>query len=184
MNTKDTKMSEKAVFIFVSAGNCGGCIRFKKDFWDKTKVDLSKIPGLHVSEVAVLKIGDSLPPNAHKDLVRFVSWYPTFILVSKASYDKGKLEGVVFNGVENKTKWELVPLAQRKPTDQATVVSWVKQELADNSLFKKGVSFGSLGLKSIPKGPKMGRNPEFSDDSDDDEIYTQTYCEQAFVPFS
>lgn len=173
-------MTENAIFIFVSAGNCGGCVRFKQHFWERTKSELAKIAGLRVLDMPIAKLGDSLPPDTHRDLSRFVAWYPTFILVNKASYDKSKLEGIVFNGVEGKSKWELAPVAQRRATDDVSVVSWVKEQLANNPIFKKGVTFSPLGVKSIPKVPKAEREM----DSDDDEIYTLTYCQQSFLPFS
>lgn len=182
MKIGTAKMTENAVFIFVSAGNCGGCIRFKQHFWERTKAELAKIAGLRIVDMPINKLGDSLPPDAHRDLPRFVSWYPTFILVSKSSYDKAKLEGVVFNGVEGKAKWELAPVAQRRPTDDVTVVAWVKEQLSGNPVFRKGVTFSPLGVKGILKAPKTER--EYESEDEDGEIYTPTYCQQAFLPFS
>jgi hypothetical protein len=173
-------MADNAVFIFVAAGNCGGCIRFKQLYWDKTEKELAKIKGLTIKKVEIPKLGDPLPPGQHKDLSRFVAWYPTFILASKSSLTKDKLEAVVFNGVESKDVWNLVPIGQRKPTDDVSILAWVKDQLANNPLFKKGVTFGSLGTKSILKPPKSEKG---EDSEDDDEIYTATYCQQAFIPY-
>ena len=170
--------------MFVSAGNCGGCIRFKQNFWDKTKAELAKISGLRVVDLAINKLGDPLPPDTHRDLSRFVAWYPTFILISKASYEKARLEGVVFNGSENpqQKKWELVAPAQRRAIDDVALVGWVKEQLATNSLFKRGVTFEPLVGRGILKGSKGGKDPD-SDESDG-EYYTSGYCQQAFVPFT
>ena len=183
-------MTDNAVFIFVSAGNCGGCVRFKEHFWERTKAELAKITGLRVVDMPVPKLGEPLPPDAHRDLARFVSWYPTFILINKSSYEKVKLEGVVFNGVEGKVvggaegraKWDLVPVAQRRATDNVSVVSWVKEQLSSNPIFKKGVTFSPLGVKGILKAPKSEK--EQGSEDEDGEIYTASYCQQAFLPFS
>ena len=177
------KMTENAVFIFVAAGNCGGCIRFKQHFWDKTRAELNKIGGVRVIEINITKLGDPLPPDAHGDLQRFVSWYPTFILASKASYDKNRIEGIVYNGVDNKMgKCDLVAPGERKPVDHTSIVAWVKEQMTHNSIFKKGVNFSSLGVKGILKAPKQDKIAHDSDS--DDDIYTSTYCQQAFLPFN
>lgn len=182
-------MSKQAVFIFVSAGNCGGCVRFKQNFWEKTKAELAKIPGLRIKEHPVSKLGEPLPPDAHQDLARFVGWYPTFILVSKDSYEKNKLQGTVFNGVEDKSgQWNLIEVTKRLPTDDVTVIKWVKETLSgNNGFFKKDVSFKSLGVKGVPKPAKNARethHDNFDEDSPNDEIYTAAFCRQAFMPFS
>lgn len=179
-------MTDNGVFIFVSAGNCGGCERFKKNFWEKTKSELNKIAGLSIVEVPLNKIGDKLPPSAHPNLDKYIGWYPTFILVSKSSYDKKQLDGVVFNGIEGKHRYELSPIAQRRATDDINIVAWVKEELNNNPIFKKGIKFGSLGIKTLPV-PTHKPNSHEDDASvptSNQEFYTPAYCQRAFRPYS
>jgi hypothetical protein len=176
---------EKAVLIFVAADNCGGCSRFKKHFWNDTKKELAGIEGLRVIQYEISRIGDLLPPGAHPDLSRFVKWYPTFILVSSKSHqrDSPHLEGVVFNGVQVDGIWDIAPPAKRMATDNVGIIKWVREELSNNPLFKKGVSFSALGTKGILKAPPKA-HLEVPDEDDDDDIYSVNYCQQIFVPFN
>lgn len=182
-------MSDRVVFVFIAAKQCGGCIRFKQNFWDNTEKELAKINNLIVKKVEVTKPGDPLPMIEHKDLAKFVSWYPTFVLIPQRYFSKDRLEGLVFNGVPNGDKWNLAPASQRLEINGDKVVEWVKEQMANNPLFlqKKGVSFGPLAQKPILKGSnKQVTNERLieSSDSEDDDIYTSTYCQKAFLPYT
>lgn len=186
-------MSDRVVFIFVAAKQCGGCIRFNQNYWDNVEKELAKVNNLVVRKVEVNRPGDPLPVTEHKDLSKFVSWYPTFILVPQRSFAKDRLEGLVFNGVSNGDKWTLAPASQRSEINGDKVVEWVKDQMSNNPLFlqKKGVSFGPLAQKPILKGSGNYKFNEASSssliessDSEDDDIYTITYCQKAFLPYT
>lgn len=173
-------MNSEAVFIFVAAQGCGGCISFKKNQWAATEAALRGINNLTVIPIEVSRVGAALPSSTPKDLSRFVSWYPTFILVTKESWHKNSsLEGVVFNGAQGKSKGAIVTMApesQRKPLDTTNLVNWVKAEMATNPLFSKRVSFGPL----VEKKAVSSSEPEIKSEYRPINLY----CETSFLPFS
>ena len=182
-------MAESIVFIFVAAGGCGGCKRFKENFWPNTKKELSNI--VEVIEVDVPRLGDPLPPNTPKNLSRYVHWYPTFILATKSSWNRGELQGIVFNGETGPDgETGLVPQGMRKPIDGSSVLAWVRKEMVSNPLFQRGSSMGPLYTTPSPKHNKIGNNNKLinssHEDSEDDEVYIMggSYCQQAFTPLT
>lgn len=157
---------ESLVFVFVAAGGCGGCIGFKQRYWDKVKEELEKLKYVQIVQIDVSSIGAPLPSNVPQDLVRFIHSYPSLSLFTKTSWDKGgRLEGVSFNGIKKGDRYFLKEEGRRN-IDPNTIISWVKEEKIN------------LG-KMINPLYKTHAKAEIGE-----ELYTQTYCHEAFLPYN
>lgn len=170
-----------AVLYIVTARNCGACTRYKQLFRDKTKAELDKIKGLKVEEIDVNRIGDPLPEAFPKDLQRFIKWYPTLVLVTKTSNDNkdGRLDGIVFNGTENKNSTFDHTGSGGYTLDNVGIPKWIKDNMEGGALFKK------LGPTIAPlHSQKPQKNGRSKIEDDDQEIYTKAYCSQSFIPYN
>src|SRR5690606_11334215 len=97
-----------AVLVVITATPCGACKVYK----DKTRKffieEAEKIPNLTIIEVNMpsfsFNVNNATDLNNKKvdlvpDIVRFVGWYPTFVLFSAKSWQsRGTLNGVILNG--------------------------------------------------------------------------------------
>lgn len=163
------------VLVGFFAERCPGCVKFKENHYSNMVQELSKMGGVKFIPVHVMSPGDQVPAGHHKDLQRFVSWWPSFALFSSANYDNknSRLDGVVFNGVINKDTGT-VSHSPKHPLTSGGVLNWVKDQMKDNPNFKKSaptaITQGNGSVKKI-------------DNSNEGETYTSTYCQQSFIPY-
>lgn len=144
----------RPVFCIVTAKGCPGCDGFKKEQYGVLMKLLESKPLLgriRVVEIEYPGLGTPLPKKSTNnkydipdDLKRFISWFPTFVLINGASWNEGKeLAGAVFNGswnsngiiihdsVFNKSS----PNESRnlRMTNGESIKSWIEEQLSKNN---------------------------------------------------
>lgn len=86
-------MSSDYILLFVASATCSACDSFKIS-WPTIKQYISTITGALVSVEEI-----ELPKRSNADLdlskyppilVRYIQWFPTFILIERASFEKAK----------------------------------------------------------------------------------------------
>ena len=162
-----------AVFVIVTAKDCGACTFFKH----KTQDDLmSKLesysnslgPGkLEIVSIdldSISSAGQTLV-KYHRDLIRYVSWFPTFLLFTKQSWHSDKLVGKAFNGEIQNGRWVPVPI-NRQPMTSDAILNWIKTTQNDPN-FKPAAPkplqpISSSSRRTIEGGarPSLIQNPQ------------------------
>lgn len=136
-------MSQKHVFIVVTAGNCGFCSAFKTSIWPTLKPKLVNSGRLNVVEIPLETMGevhsDSFTNLYPEDLRRYINWFPTFILCTYSSWVKrDNIDGVVMNGrmIYNdsidKEIATLLPKEEQIDTTEDSMLTWLTQHLKSN----------------------------------------------------
>jgi len=129
------------ILFYVIAKDCPACKTFGAH-WDGIQASLKKALGdrLEIETVSYEKrTAASLDTTKYPlDLMRFIGWYPTFILVPKTAYLEAKartrthLPAVVFNGrmpPEAGARIVSVGGKDRLPLNGASLQAWVEREL-------------------------------------------------------
>ena len=94
-------MSQKHVFIVITAENCGYCTKFKSETWPTLKPKLINSGRLTVVEISLETMSEinseAFSDKYPIDLRRYAKWFPTFILCTYSSWKNGDIiDGVVF----------------------------------------------------------------------------------------
>ena len=155
-------MSQKHVFIVVTAGNCGFCSAFKTNVWPNLKTKLVNSGRLNVVEIQLETMGEvhseSFTNLYPEDLRRYINWFPTFVLCTYSSWIKrDQLDAVVMNGkmVLNESIGKeiasLNPQDEQIGTDEESMLQWLTQHLRSN----KFVSSASSSSAPQTNGTKI-----------------------------
>ena len=94
-------MDTRPVFVLTTAKTCPGCHAFKRNTWDSLKEELEKQGKVQVVTIEVEKTNDKPDPvKYHKDLSRFIGWFPTMAIFPASRWfnHKSELIGIVKNG--------------------------------------------------------------------------------------
>ena len=142
-------MSSKPVFVLITAKTCPGCVIFKKNTWDDLKKDLEKQNKVQIVTIEVPTTQSKPDPNKyHKDLSRFIGWFPTFILFPADRWNnpKSELIGIVKNGKlvppgtnkDGKYIPEMVePVGKFNPSDKNDTLKWVDYTISNDKIFTR-----------------------------------------------
>lgn len=148
-------MSQKHVFIVVTAGNCGYCTRFKTETWPTLKPKLVNSGRLNVVEIQLETMSevhtDSFINLYPEDLRRYIVWFPTFILCTYSSWIKRDfIDAVVMNGqmIFNESIGKEVATLNSEQIDanEENILQWLTQHLKSNKFV--GTNSGSGGQNS------------------------------------
>jgi thiol-disulfide isomerase/thioredoxin len=94
-------MDPRPVFVLLTAKTCPACIRFKDNVWDDLKQELEKDGRVQIVTIDVPTVQSRPDPEKyHKDLYRFIGWWPTMSLYpANRWYNRNSdLIGIVKNG--------------------------------------------------------------------------------------
>lgn len=129
------------ILFYVTAKDCPACTVFRPQ-WDTLYASLKKVWGdrLEIETIAYEKrTASALDTSKYPvDLMRYIAWYPTFILVSKDAYLEAKartrllLPAHVFNGVmppESGARVAALKGKDRQPLNVTTLQTWVERVL-------------------------------------------------------
>ncbi len=127
------------ILFIVSAADCPACIR-QKPTWLKLKQDIATKIGkrLIIEDIEFEKrtTSDIDTKKYPLSIARYISWFPTFIMINKDHYDKVKstpstpLEAFVFNGKKQDDpmlRVETVGKDKSKPPTQENLINWIEQ---------------------------------------------------------
>lgn len=91
-------MSSSDVFVLVTAGNCGHCVKFKEKVWPTLGPKIQQL-GVRVVEIPLTKMGDKVEANIPQDLNKLLGWYPMMLMADGTAWNAGKLTHVrILNG--------------------------------------------------------------------------------------
>lgn len=130
------------ILFYVVAKDCPACKTFGAH-WDGIQASLKKAFGdrLEIETITYEKrTAAALDTTKYPlDLMRFIGWYPTFILVSKTAYMETKartrthIPAVVFNGrmpPEPGARVVAIVGKDRQPLNGASLQAWLERELS------------------------------------------------------
>lgn len=91
----------RPVFVLLTATTCPACVNFKNRVWSNLKSELESRGRVQIIEIEVPDTRSKPDPNKyHKDLARFVGWFPTMSLYPADRWfdRKSDLIGIIKNG--------------------------------------------------------------------------------------
>lgn len=94
-------MDRRPVFVLITAKTCPACHGFKKRTWDDLRRELEKRKQVRIITIEVPTTQSKPDPKKyHKDLQRFIGWFPTMGLYPAERWNnpKSELIGVIKNG--------------------------------------------------------------------------------------
>jgi len=94
-------MNQHPVFVLITADNCPGCINFKSRIWPSLKSKLESDGKVQVVTIELPTTNSKPDPvKYHKDLVRFIGWFPTMVLFPADRWNNhsSDLIGIIKNG--------------------------------------------------------------------------------------
>ncbi len=173
-------MSSLPVLVVTMAKTCPACQTFKRRTWPSLKKEIEKSNRVELVEIEVSSTNSPPDPNKyHKDLRKYIAWYPTLSLFTGDSwYSNNPLKGVIKDGkLENGRTVEDGDIDLAKKSIQI----WLDENLK-SSLFsshstnsKESVDVGPLGRKlnnNTYSVPTVGSYIHFMNGKlNEDEIY-------------
>src|SRR5665648_971061 len=97
MSSSTNNTDHRPVVVCVTSDDIHSNI-FKKSHWTELKPLLEADTRIRLVEIHGSRIPDQYP----QDIQRFIQWFPTLLLVSGSSWNKGgKLKATVFNRHDN-----------------------------------------------------------------------------------
>ena len=85
--------------LLITAATCPACVGFKNNVWPQAKSRLESTGKVRIEEANLPSMDKSHLAKYPSDLQRFVTWFPTLILVSPESWQRRtNLDASVFNG--------------------------------------------------------------------------------------
>lgn len=94
-------MDPRPVFVLLTAKTCPACHNFKRKVWPSLEETLKKDGRVQIVEIEVPTTRSKPDPvKYHKDLARFIGWFPTMSLYpAERWYDhSSELIGIIKNG--------------------------------------------------------------------------------------
>ena len=122
--------SDIPVFVIVTADNCGHCRNFKEKQWPFLKQKLQNDGRVKIIEIPLPTMGTIPGEEYHSDLVKYIGWYPTFLLFNGSTWNNKMtiLKGLIYSG----------EIVNGKPTyrngesgDADSIYKWVISRLQD-----------------------------------------------------
>jgi thiol-disulfide isomerase/thioredoxin len=171
------KPDSRPVFVLLTAKTCPACHAFKKRTWNSLKQELEKGGKVQIVIIEVPTTQSKPDPSKyHKDLKRFIGWFPTMSLYPADKwYDpNSELIGIVKNGkivppgVYDGITYtdDHVERVGNINLSQDDILKWVDYTLANDRIFQRKVG-------NIPTSPDGygksnvtdGKNPVISMDN-------------------
>lgn len=144
-------MDSRPVFVLITAKTCPGCVAFKKNTWDSLRDQLEKDNKVQIVTVEVPTTTSKPDPvKYHKDLSRFIGWFPTMILFPSSRWNNhnSELIGIVKNGklvppgTNNDDKFipEHVEMVGKIDLSKEDVLKWVDYTINNVDMFNRNES--------------------------------------------
>jgi thiol-disulfide isomerase/thioredoxin len=130
-------MKEKPVLLLITADDCVYC-KPLKILWNATiRNKLAKRTDITIQHINIPTIRAPFPTRYHRELPRFVQWYPTLILVPANLWNNPNLplQGEVFNG-QMSIKGIIVPIEKINSYTEPPIIEWIDKTLLTSSLFR------------------------------------------------
>jgi hypothetical protein len=124
----------KPVLLLVTAGNCHFCTTFKDNIWIGLKKSLEKKGNVQIIQIELQTIDSILSKiEYHRDLYKFVQWYPTIILFPSVLWynTNSRLDGSVMNG---KVVNGLITIDESPKVKftESSILDWVNNTISSN----------------------------------------------------
>ena len=142
-------MDRRPVFVLTTAKNCIGCTIFKRE-WNSLNKELLKQGRVKVVTIEVPTTQSKPDPKRyHKDLSRFIGWFPTMSLFPGDRWNdhSSELIGIVKNGkiVPPKTvNGKLIPehidtvgTVDKASLSKRDILNWVNYTLDRDRIFTR-----------------------------------------------
>lgn len=153
-------MDRRPVFVLIIAKTCPACHGFKKRTWDSLRRELEKRKQVQIVTIEVPTTQSKPDPSKyHKDLQRFIGWFPTMGLYPADRWNnpKSELIGVIKNGKivppGNNDEGKFLPEHVEPVGDinlsEEDVLKWIDYTLTKHRIFTRN--------NSENNGP--GKNP-------------------------
>ena len=138
-------MNNLPLFVLTTSEGCGACVNFKTNTWPSLKKKLLQDNRINVLEINVSNTSNKPDPNKyHKDIGRFVGWYPTMALFPHDRWNdkESDLIGIVKDGKlvppsvdkNGKTVPEHIePMAIN--LSERNILGWVNHTLTKDPIF-------------------------------------------------
>jgi hypothetical protein len=139
-------MDTRPVFVLITAKTCPGCLAFKRNTWDNLKEQLENEGKVQIVTVEVpTTMSKPDPEKYHKDLPRFIGWFPTMILfpANRWNNHNSELIGIVKNGRllppgtnENGNFFpEHVEMVGKIDLSKEDILNWVNYTITKDKMF-------------------------------------------------
>jgi len=151
----------RPVFVLLTATTCPACVNFKNRVWSNLKSELESRGRVQIIEIEVPDTRSKPDPNKyHKDLARFVGWFPTMSLYPADRWfdRKSDLIGIIKNGKivppskdpeTGKTIPEHVEMVGSVNLSKDDILKWVDYTLDNPEGFFKLANSSSKSEKVI-----------------------------------
>jgi hypothetical protein len=141
--------STQAVFVLVTADTCKYCKEFKNVHWPELKIRLSK--DNRISKIVEISLPTTMtkPPSPPypKELPHWIPWYPTIVLFTDESWNRGyNLQGVIYGG--KTVNRNVIEDKDVPPRTASGIMEWIDMVYKKESIFKS--PFGTLNVKGRP----------------------------------
>lgn len=133
--------SKKSVFVILTSSTCGHCQTFKSKYRDeviKRVKDDGKVNFVEIN----FPTSNSVPgPEYHPDLVKYIGWFPEFIIFTGESWENHSIEliGSIMAGKMVSGRPEFVQEESRLDVD--SIISWINKEVPSGP-FESSESLG------------------------------------------
>lgn len=172
-------MSSKPVLAIITRDGCIHCKHFKQDNEALVLEMLNRR-----NFVDVVRINNGQPDKKmNKNTMKYVSFVPTFMLVTRDSWDKDEeIEGAIMNQTIGHYEGDkFIPTAEGKTeflNTSSQIEKWIDRELKKNPLFNKTIpqkividSAYPYRVSELPdpvsNNAKTKSHPNYDSDSDD-----------------
>jgi len=156
--------SDKPVFVLTTSKLCGGCIKFKNNTWPSLKEELIKQGRVQIVEIDLptlnMNINKAHLDKHHKDMSRFIGWFPTMSLFKASDFynQDNELFGVIKNGqiTGNENSERVIQVGNANDLSKKSILDWVNVALNNDPLFARGQSNDLKLVEGKYKVPTSG----------------------------
>lgn len=131
-------MEYKPILTLIMAKTCGACQNFKKRVWPSLKNELEREGKVNIVEIELPTTGSTPSDKYHKDLKKYIGWFPTLSLFPASSWNNrsSDLKGIIKDGV-------ITPSGVKNEGNidlsKKSILAWVNKTV-NNPLFKSNDS--------------------------------------------
>jgi len=160
-------MDTRPVFALITSKKCPACHSFKNRVWKALKTDLLRTGKVQVIEVEVPDNQSKPDPQKyHKDLARFIGWFPTMSLhPADKWYSKSEdLIGIIKNGrivPPTSDKPEHIEMVSKMNLSKEDILKWVDYTLTNDRIFTRQDSNRAMSYQ--PSATTEGDNIMITD---------------------
>jgi len=141
-------MDARPVFVLITADTCPGCVAFKRNTWESLKEQLEKDGKVQIVTIEV-PTTTSKPDTEkyHKDLPRFIGWFPNMILFPADRWNNfnSELIGIVKNGKlvppgtssDGKFIPEHIEMVGKIDMSKDSILQWVDYTISKEKMFAR-----------------------------------------------